>query len=284
MEVPLQDHRRRAILTSLGSSIALSGCLGRIRSRQTPQSTLTVAVTTSVADTGVLDAVHATFESSHECRVLPVIGGTGENIRAGKRGDVDCIMAHAPALEDEFIRSGHGVDRVRFMNGSFAVLGPQSDAADVQTKSTAVDAFRSIAEKQLFVSRGDNSGTHHAEKQIWEMAGIKPTGEWYRELGQGMGSLLIHADRRDAYCLSVFETYRAMSGQLSLQPYLTIETDQMLHNPYSLLLISSDRHPDRNHELALAYQSFLTSDHGQALLSRYEIDGQTLFSPLSETV
>jgi len=281
---------RRRFLAGAGS-LAVSGSFGVIRGRSVlsrdGREAIAVAVTTSIADTGVLSPLHAAYETAHDETVNAVIGGTGRNLRSGERGDVSVVMAHAPELEREFVSAGYGVARERFVEGSFSIVGPDADPAGIAGCHRVSEAFAAIADSEAtFVSRGDQSGTHHAERACWAAAGIDPgavdpTGQWYREIGQGMGETLVHADQIEAYCLSVRETYRASRRARSLVELLSIEVARdgtLLQNPYSLIHVSPDRHPELDHDRARAYLDFCTGPEGRSIISSYSVDGRSVFS------
>lgn len=281
---------RRSFLAGAGS-LAASSSLGAIRGRSVlsrdGRDAIAVAVTTSIADTGVLSPLHAAFETTHDETVNAVIGGTGRNLRSGERGDVSVVMAHAPELERAFVSAGHGVARERFVEGSFSIVGPPDDPAGIKGADQVSAAFAAIADAESpFVSRGDGSGTHHAERACWAATGIDPAavdpaGQWYREIGQGMGETLVHADQLEAYCLSVRETYRASRNTRSLVELLSIEDVRdgtLLQNPYSLIRVSPDRHPQLEHDRARAYIDFCTGPEGRSIIDSFSVDGRSVFS------
>lgn len=275
---------RRSVLGALGGLVfLLAGCTdGSRHEGATPGGEFTVAVTTSTYDAGVLDPLHEAFEERFGVRVRTVAGGTGENLRLGERGDVDCVMAHAPSLEAAFLESGHGINRRDFVRGDFVVAGPAEDPAGIAGVERAAEAFARIAEHETtFVSRGDDSGTHLKERRIWERAGIEPAGEWYLETGQGMGDTLVAADRRGAYLLSVRGNYRRMRDRLALDPFVEgpiAGGDPSLDNPYGIIAINPAIH-DVAYDLAMAYVGFLTSPEGQAIVGEYTVDDRRLFLP-----
>ncbi|WP_321576106.1 substrate-binding domain-containing protein [Halosolutus gelatinilyticus] len=244
---------------------------------------LTVGVTTSTYDSGLLDVLHAEFESRYGATVRAVSGGTGETIAHGERGDVDAVMAHARSLEDEFIRSGHGINRRDFTFGDFVVAGPPDDPAGIEELTTAHEAFARIAETEAaFLSRGDNSGTHVKELELWDAIGTSPTGEWYLETGQGMGKTLVQAGQRRAYLLTVRGNYIDMRDDLDLERFVegpVTGGDPTLDNPYGIIVVNPARHPNVEYELAMLYTGFLTGIEGQRIIEDYTIDGKQVFYP-----
>ncbi|WP_092901324.1 substrate-binding domain-containing protein [Halostagnicola kamekurae] len=285
MQIP-----RRSLLAGIGIGAASAGCLGRDRSASDgPSGTLTVAVTTSTYDSGLVDELHAAFESEYGVTARAVAAGTGEAIAAGERGDVDAVMAHARPLEDAFIRSGNGINRRDFAVGDFVVAGPADDPAGIADIEDAATAFDRIAAAEAsFFSRGDDSGTHVKEREIWDEAGVEPGGEWYRETGQGMGNTLVQANQRDAYLLTVRANYIDMRDRLGLERFVdgpVTGGDPMLDNPYGVIAVNPASEPSVAYELAMYYIGFLTGTRGQELIEGYTIDGEPLFYPsaLSES-
>lgn len=285
MQIP-----RRSLLAGIGIGAASAGCLGRDRSASDgPSGTLTVAVTTSTYDSGLVDELHAAFESEYGVTARAVAAGTGEAIAAGERGDVDAVMAHARSLEDAFIRSGNGINRRDFAVGDFVVAGPADDPAEIADIEDAATAFDRIAAAEApFFSRGDDSGTHIKERAIWDEAGVEPGGEWYRETGQGMGDTLVQANQRDAYLLTVRANYIDMRDRLELERFVDgpiTGGDPLLDNPYGVIAVNPASEPSTAYELAMYYIGFLTGTRGQEIIEAYTIDGEPLFYPsaLSES-
>ncbi|AHG00408.1 molybdenum transporter [Halostagnicola larsenii XH-48] len=279
MEIP-----RRSLLVGVGISAASAGCLGRDRSASDgPSGKLTVAVTTSTYDSGLVDELHSAFESAYGVTVRAVSGGTGETIAAGERGDVDAVMAHARSLEDEFIRTGDGINRRDFAVGDFVIAGPADDPAAIASVDDAATAFERIASTESsFLSRGDRSGTHIKEREIWDDAGIDPNGEWYRQTGQGMGETLVQADQRDSYLLTVRGNFIDTREQLDLERFVdgpVTDGDPALENPYGIIAVNPASEPSAAYELAMYYIGFLTGKRGQEIVAEYTVDGEQLFYP-----
>lgn len=272
---------RRSLLA--GIAAASAGCLGRDRSTDGPSGKLTVAVTTSTYDSGLVDALHSVFESEYGVTVRAVSRGTGETIAAGERGDVDAVMAHARSLEDEFIRTGNGINRRDFAVGDFVIAGPADDPAEITSVDDAATAFERIASTEArFSSRGDRSGTHMKEREIWDDAGIDPGGEWYRETGQGMGETLVQADQRDSYLLAVRGNFIDTRDQLDLERFVdgpVTNGDPALENPYGVIAVNPADEPSAEYELAMYYIGFLTGERGQEIVAEYTVDGEPLFYP-----
>jgi tungstate transport system substrate-binding protein len=244
---------------------------------------LTVGTTSSTYDTGVLDELHLAFEESRGVRVGTIAAGTGELLRLGERGDVDVVMAHAPSLEDEFLEAGYGINRRDFLFGDFVLVGPPDDPAGIDDEEVAAEAFKRIAEAEAtFLSRGDSSGTHVNELEVWEETDAELGGEWYLESGQNMGNTLSQADQQDAYLLSVRGNFIEMREDLDLELYVegpVTGGDPLLDNPYGVFAINPARHPHVEYEEGMAYIGFLTGHEGQGIIEDYTVDGERLFYP-----
>lgn len=278
--------QRRTLLAGVGAAaLGLAGCLGRTEDTEqtAPAGELTVAVTTSTYDTGLHETLHAAFEATSQVTVRTVPAGTGEALAAGKRGDVDVVMAHARSLEDEFLQSGHGLNRREFAVGDFVVAGPPGDPADIASVDDAQTAFERIANAEAtFLSRGDNSGTHVKERDLWAQAGIEPAGQWYREAGQGMGTTLVQASQLSAYLLTVRGTFIDVQTANRLERFVdgpVTDGDPALDNPYGVIAVNPARHEDVAYGLAMYYIGFLTGPRGQELIAEYTIDEMPLFYP-----
>src|SRR3990167_4257481 len=151
------------------------------------QERLKLSTTTSTENTGLLKVLLPPFEKMFDVRVDVISVGTGQALKLAENGDVDVTLVHAKKLEDEFMAKGFGVDRRDVMYNDFVIIGPKNDPAGVKKEKNVIEAFKKIAEaKVIFISRGDNSGTHTKEKECWEKADIKPSGNWYVESGKGM--------------------------------------------------------------------------------------------------
>ena len=240
-----------------------------------------LATTTSTYDSGLLDELLPAFEEETGYKVKPIAVGTGEAIAMGERGEADVILVHARSAEDEFVENGYGVNRKDVMHNDFVIVGPEDDPANIKGL-TAVEAFKVLSQTEnLFVSRGDNSGTNKKEITIWEKAGISPEGEWYIESGQGMGATLRIADEKQAYTMTDRGTYLSQEESLSL--IVLVEGDEILFNPYGVIAVNLEKHPDIdiNYDGAIAFTEFITGKKGQAIIKSFGIEkyGQPLFYP-----
>lgn len=253
-----------------------------------PPQEMILATTTSTADSGLLEAILPVFEKANNVKVKVVAVGTGQALKLGQDGNADVVLVHARAQEDQFVADGWGVDRRDVMYNDFILVGPAQDPAGSKSLTTAADALQAIANKQAtFASRGDNSGTHTKEKDLWKKAGLEPKGDWYKSLGQGMGDTLIFANEKGAYTLADRGTYLSMKDKL---PNLTVlvggasikeNSDQSLLNPYGVIAVNPARYPHVKFALAQKFMAWLTAVETQKLIGQYGVDkfGQPLFYP-----
>ncbi len=245
-----------------------------------PKQTLTLATTTSTRDSGLLDALLPLFEEQSDLAVKVVAVGSGQALELGRRGDADVLLTHAPAAEQQFMNEGHGELRQPVMYNTFVLVGPPSDPAQVIDTGTICDAFRAIARtKALFVSRADNSGTHSKEQAIWEESAIQPDRTRYIRAGSGMAAALRMANEKQAYILTDRATF--LAHQRRLQLAIVSQGDPLLHNPYNIIVLSSDVHPQINRQAARQFAEFLRSPQAVSMIRDFgrEQFGQPLFFP-----
>lgn len=241
-------------------------------------TTVRLATTTSTENSGLLGYLLPVFERETGLRVQVIAVGTGKALRMAQDGDVDLVLVHAPAAEQQFMNTGAGTLRRAVMHNDFVIVGPPGDRAGIGSLHDAVVAFQRIARsRSTFISRGDDSGTHKKERALWEAAGIRPSGYWYREAGQGMGKVLQMADELQGYTLSDRGTWLAYQGKTDLQ--LLTEGDPRLFNPYHVIAVNPERYPDVNFAGARALIEWLTGSEGQRLISAYRLRGEQLFHP-----
>ena len=239
---------------------------------------LRLATTTSTENSGLLGELLPAFEEQHNVIVDVVAVGTGAALELGRNGDVDMVMVHAPGLEREFVSEGYGVERVGFMYNDFVILGPENDPAEIAGMESVADAFARIAETEsTFISRGDNSGTHTKEKNIWAEAGVEPEGSWYREAGQGMGAVITITNDQLGYTLADRGTYLAYRGDIGID--VVVEGDPLLFNPYAVIAVDPEMHGHVKRGLAQALIDFVVSDEGQEIIGSYRVEGEQLFVP-----
>lgn len=238
---------------------------------------LRLATTTSTEDSGLLDVILPDFERKHDATVEVIAVGTGQALELGEAGDVDVVLVHAREQEDAFVAAGHGLDRRDVMYNDFVIVGPSSDPAGIAGEVDAVAALERIADAEaLFISRGDDSGTHIAEQQLWEDAGLAPAGPWYQSVGQGMGETLTVADEQQAYTLSDRATFIARQTE-GTDLVVMSQGDERLHNPYGVMTVNPDRHDRIDADLATAFADWLTSAATQDAITDYQLNGEQLF-------
>lgn len=242
------------------------------------ENVLKLATTTSTADSGLLNELHPPFERANDVRVDVIAVGTGKALRLGENGDVDVVLVHAPAAELKFVQAGHGVDRTAVMHNDFVIVGPEADPAGVRNTRSAVEALDAIRKTGApFVSRGDDSGTHKKELQIWKQLGVEPTGDWYLAAGQGMAAVLRIAHDKDAYTLADRGTYSALRYKLDLK--VLGEGDPILANPYHVMAVNPEKHPHVNYALAKKYIAYLVGKEAQDRIAAFQPTGMFLFVP-----
>ncbi|WP_249976491.1 substrate-binding domain-containing protein [Vreelandella olivaria] len=242
---------------------------------------ITLASTTSTENSGLFSAIIPAFTDATGVEVRVVAVGTGQAFEIARRGDADSLLVHDTAGEEQFIADGYATERLDIMYNDFVIVGPSDDPAGISSSESVKDAFTRIAESEFpFASRGDDSGTHRAELRLWEDAGITPQGEWYRELGSGMGPTLNTAAGMNAYSFSDRATWVAFENPQDLT--LLFEGDNVLFNQYGSLLISAEQHPYLKHDLAAQWHHWLVSEEGQQAIADFEVNGQQLFFPNAE--
>jgi len=239
---------------------------------------LRIAITTTTESSGIARVLNESFTEQTGIRTHTVIHGSGQALRTAKDGNVDVVMAHAPALEKTFIDEGWGIERKPVMHNDFVIVGPANDPAGIAGSKSGAGAFgRIAAAEQRFVSRSDNSGTHIKENLLWKLAGQSPEDHWYIPAGAGMGKVLTMADNIGAYTLCDRGTYLAFKNIIALT--LLYEGDEILYNPYHIIIVNPDKHPHTKIDLARKYVQFITGDKGQQIISDYLIDGKKAFNP-----
>lgn len=239
---------------------------------------ITLASTTSTENSGLFDAINPQFTEATGIEVRVVAVGTGQAFEIARRGDADSLLVHDTEGEERFVAEGYGTERANVMYNDFVIIGPEDDPAGISDAETVAEAFTLIAEDEAaFASRGDDSGTNRAELRLWEAAGVEPEGEWYRELGSGMGPTLNTAAGMNAYVMSDRATWVAFENPQDLN--LLFEGDEALFNQYGSLLINPERHPHLKHDLAEQWHEWLLSDEGQQAIADFEVNDQQLFFP-----
>ncbi len=239
---------------------------------------LTLGTTTSVRDSGLLDHLLSALEADTGIRVQAVIHGSGAVLKMAERGDVDVVVVHDPPAEEAFLAAGHGQRRLPMMFNEFVIVGPRGDPAGVAQAADAPTALRQIAgSRHPFVSRGDDSGTNKAERRLWEIAGIEPSGAWYRETGSGQGATLNMAAALNAYTLSDSATWQAFGNRQGLAQLLA--DAKHLRNLYSVIVLPADRHPHIPGPTVDRFVQWLTGPRGQSRIGSFRIAGERAFTP-----
>jgi len=243
---------------------------------------LILATTTSTQDSGLLDVLVPMFQEQTGYTVQTIAVGSGQAMTMGQEGNADVLLVHAPASEVEFMEGGFGKDRALVMHNDFIIVGPAADPAGIKDK-TVVDALNAIVNANaVFVSRGDDSGTHKAELNLWKKAGFDPkaaTPKWYIETGQGMGASMTVASEKGAYILTDRATYLANKANYQLE--ILVEGDNSLLNVYHVITVNPEKWDKVNYEGALAFSKFMTDPAVQEVIGKFGADkfGQPLFYP-----
>ncbi len=271
---------RKATLVAVA---ALAAVLPGASIAADPAKAVILATTTSTQDSGLLDALVPAFEKQTGYVVKTIAVGTGQALAMGRRGEADVLLVHAPAEEQKLMGEGFGAGRRLVMHNDFVVVGPPADPAKIKGGATSADAFRKIAAAgALFLSRGDNSGTHSKEKAIWKAAGVNPEGQrWYQQTGLGMGETLNVASEKGGYTLADRGTLLARGKVRPLALDILVQGEPTLLNVYHVIEVSPARWPKVNAAGAMAFADFLVSRPGQELIGQFGVDkgGAPLFFP-----
>lgn len=242
------------------------------------QAKLLLGTTTSTEDAGLLNVLLPPFEKANNIKVEVISKGSGYALSLGENGELDVVLVHDRPAEDRFVAGGFGVDRKDVMHNEFIIIGPNEDPAKVKEAQSAADAFRRIAQaKAEFISRGDKSGTHQKEKELWAAAGIKPEGKWYTEAGQGMGLVIEKANARKAYTLADRGTYLSHMGKIDMP--ILFKGDKILFNPYGVIAVNPKKHPGVRYDLAKKFIDYITGPEGQKIIGDFKVNGKQLFFP-----
>ena len=241
--------------------------------------TIKVAVTTSFHNSGLSEVLLPVIKDDTGLDVQLLVVGTGQALRLGEAGDVDAILVHSKAAEEAFVADGYGTHRREIMYNDFVLIGPASDPAKIAQAVTVTDALTRIAsEAAAFVSRGDYSGTHKKELSLWAEVAILEGGfgDWYREVGAGMGASLNTASGLNAYIMSDRASWLNFGNKGDL--VLLFSCDPVLFNQYAFLPVNPERHSHVKHGAAMALEAWLVSDTAKGLINGYMIEGDTLFT------
>ena len=264
----------KAVLLAWVMALLLS--VGLVSAQDDDHSIL-LATTTSTQDSGLLDFILPNFEETYHATVEVVAVGSGEAIALGESGDADVLLVHSRNAELEFVASGNGLIRYDVMYNDFIIVGSSEDPAGIRGMTDATAALQQIMDAGAsFVSRGDNSGTHNKELALWNALSITPEGDWYISAGQGMGAVLGMSDELGAYTLTDRGTYLKRQAEgLTLE--ILVEGDTKLFNPYSVIPVNPETHPDINAEVGQAFAHWITSLETQELINSYTVNDKPLF-------
>ena len=263
----------RYSITLLACIVLLAGC------GEQGLEVIKLATTTSTESSGLLDVLLPAFHQKTGITVQVLPMGTGKALRTARDGNCDLVLVHAPKAEEQFVNQGWGINPRQIMYNDFVILGPASDPAKVRDLESAVEAMKRIAAaRSVYVSRGDNSGTHKKELELWQAVGLEPAGQWYRSVGKGMGQTLIVANQMKAYVLADRASFIKFRKKIDL--VLLVAGDKMLYNPYGLIAVNPKKHPHAKYVQAMKFIEFLSSEEGQKLIADYKLDGEILFRPL----
>jgi len=267
---------RRALI----AAIALVGIIvGPVAYAQ--DKSIVVASTTSTQDSGLFEYLLPIFKQKTGITVKVLAQGTGQALDTARRGDADVVFVHAKSAEEKFLAEGEGVKRFPVMYNDFVLIGPKDDPAGIKGLKDVAKAFQIIKEKQAcFVSRGDHSGTHIAELNLWKAANTdieKERGASYKSIGQGMGAALGFANASNCYVLSDRGTWIHFKNKGDLQ--ILVEGDKRMFNQYGVMLVNPAKHRDVKQDLGQQFIDWLISPDGQQTIANYKIDGEQLFYP-----
>lgn len=270
----LRNATRQLAVLVTGITLIVAAASGEPRA-------ITVASTTSTQNSGLFDYLLPKFTADTGIEVRVVAVGTGQAIRLATNGDADVLLVHHPASEKKFVADGLGLARHPLMHNDFVLVGPAGDPAGVNGTSDIAAALRSIADgEHVFVSRGDDSGTHKKELELWQSAGLDPrpaSGVWYRESGSGMGATLNVASAMAGYTLTDRASWLSFGNKGELD--ILVEGDARLHNPYAVIVVNPERHPHVHASEAQTFVDWLISPRGQAAIDAFRLEGQQLFFP-----
>jgi tungstate transport system substrate-binding protein len=281
MEVAMMKRLLKTGLSALITTVFLLGATLFAPAAGPAQKNLILATTTSTQDSGLLDVLIPVFEKKTGYFVKTIAVGSGQAIAMGQKGEADVLLVHSPDAEKKFMAEGHGINRLIVMHNDFVVVGAPADPAAIKGTKSTVEAFKKIAAAgSLFLSRGDNSGTHSKEKGIWKAAGINPDGQkWYQQTGLGMGQTLNVAAEKKGYTLADRGTWLSLQKNLGL-PILK-EGDPILLNIYHVIQVNPAKWPKVNADGAKAFSDFMVSAETQGIIKTFGVEkyGGPLFFP-----
>ncbi|MGB5986588.1 MAG: substrate-binding domain-containing protein [Desulfobacterales bacterium] len=298
----MKSWKTKGVSVIAGALLMVLGISGGVCAQD---KVLKMSTTTSTQASGLLDVLLPELEKDTGIQVKVIAKGTGAAIRDGQDGNVDVIFVHAKDREEQFVADGFGTQRYAVMYNDFVILGPAADPAGIKGMGDAPQALAKIAQAQApFVSRGDDSGTHTKEQDLWKASGValgetthtivdkgkekqvtfvhpEGMGQWYQSIGQGMGKALTFADEKQAYILADRGTYikYKYGRDVPLELEVLCEGDPNLANPYGVIPVNPEKHPHVRHDLAEVFAQWLVSERGQTLIADYRLLDKPLFYP-----
>jgi len=277
----MYDNTRGGLILLSRRNLIIAVAVFATHPASAQDKSIVVASTTSTQDSGLFEYLLPLYKKKTGVVVKVIAQGTGQALDTGRRGDADVVFVHAKSAELKFLSEGQGMKRYPVMYNDFVLIGPKSDPAGIRDMKDVGKAFQAIKDKQAsFISRGDRSGTHIAELQLWNDAGIdidKDKGRWYKSIGQGMGGALNTAGASNAYVLSDRGTWIHFKNKGDLQ--ILIEGDKRMFNQYGVMLVNPEKHPNVKRELGQQFIDYLVSPEGQKDIANYKINGVQLFYP-----
>lgn len=260
---------------------ALIGVIGSALPSAASAKELLLASTTSTENSGLFAYLLPIFEAQSSIKTRVIAVGTGQALRLARNGDADALLVHDPIAEKKFVAEGYGLNRRQIMYNDFVLIGPEGNPAGIANTKDILAALRTIAKTSaIFVSRGDDSGTHRAERRHWAAAGVDAaagSGRWYREAGAGMGAALNIASGINAYIIADRATWLSFRNKGKLR--ILVEGDPRLFNQYGVIQVNPARHPHVNAEAARAISDWLSSPTGQEAIAKFRVGGKQLFFP-----
>ncbi|MTI10670.1 substrate-binding domain-containing protein [Curvivirga aplysinae] len=245
------------------------------------KDTIILASTTSTQNSGLFDHILPKFEEASGTKVNVVAVGTGAALKLARNGDADVLMVHHKKSEEQFVTDGYGVERFDLMHNDFVIIGPESDEANLSQMKSVTDALKAIVlSNKIFVSRGDDSGTHKREIELWQLANIaedQKNTKWYREAGAGMGATLNVAIGMNAYTLTDRATWVSFKNKQSHK--ILFEGDPNLFNQYGIILVNPEKFPHIKAQAGQKFIDWMLSKQGQKAIASYKLEGQQLFTP-----
>lgn len=242
---------------------------------------ITLSSTTSTENSGLLDYLIPKFKEKSGIDVRVISVGTGRALKLGELGDTDLVLVHHKESEERFVENGFGVERRDVMYNDYVIVGPKNDPANISKYDKALIALQLIYDHQIpFVSRGDDSGTHKKELELWSLIGVdihQHSGTWYREAGAGMGATLNIANGMNAYAMTDRGTWLSFKNRDALK--LLFENDPPLFNQYGIILVNPERHKHIKFKEAKLFSDWLISAEGQQAIANFTLHGQQLFFP-----